>query len=156
MISSQRSGPSARSLFARTRTGTDGFALTGVAIRILIVDDIEAWHCIYTEVLCRNQDWQIVGIARNGVEAIKKSRELKPDVVLLDVALGRADRLEAARQISEVSPDSRLLLLGTTESSQLAELALSIGAYGYVSKRNVVLDLVPAIQALAKGKRFRS
>jgi DNA-binding NarL/FixJ family response regulator len=97
-----------------------------------------------------------VGIARNGVEAIKKSRELKPDAVLLDVGLGRADRLDAARQISEVSPDSRLLLLGTAESSQLAELALSIGAYGYVSKRNVVLDLVPAIQALAKGKRFRS
>ncbi len=153
MISSQQSGPSARSLFARTRTGTDGPGFAGVAIRILIVDDIEAWYCIYAEVL-RQQDWQIVGIARNGVEAIQKSTELKPDVVLLDVGLGRADRLEAARRISEVSPASRLLLLGTAESSKLAELALSAGADGYVSKRNVVLDLIPAMQALAKGKPF--
>jgi DNA-binding NarL/FixJ family response regulator len=141
--------------FARTRTTTGGFAFAGVDIRILIVDDIEAWYCIYTEVL-RHQDWQIVGIARDGVEAIQKSRQLKPDVVLLDVGLGRADRLEAVRRISEVSPASRLLLLGTAESSQLAELALSTGAYGYVSKRNVVLDLVPALQAVAEGKRFRS
>lgn len=154
MISSQWSGPSARNLFARTRTATDGPGFAGVDIRILIVDDIEAWYCIYTEVL-RHQNWQIVGIARSGVEAIQKSRELKPDVVLLDVGLGRADHLEASRQIREVSPNSRLLLLGTAEPSQLAELVPLTGAYGYVSKRNVVLDLVPAIQALAKGKRFR-
>ena len=156
MISSQRSGPSIRDLFARTRTGIGGPGFAGVAIRILIVDDIEAWHCIYTEVLRQNQNWEIVGIARNSVEAIQKSRELKPDVVLLDVGLGRTDRLEAARQITELSPKSRVLLLGTAESQQLAEIALSAGAYGYISKRDVVLDLVPAMQALSKGKRFRS
>ncbi len=155
MISSQWSGPSITSLFARTRTGIDGPAPAGVSIRILIVDDIEAWDCIYTEVLGRHQGWEIVGIARNGVEALQKSRELNPDVVVLDVGLGRMDRLEAARQIRELSPASRLLLVGTAEASQLAELALSIGAYGYVSKRDVVVALVPAVQAVARDERFR-
>lgn len=155
MISSQRSGPSVRSLFSRTRTAADGPTCAGVAIRILIVDDIEAWHCIYIEVLRRHPNWQVVDTARNAVQAIQKTRELKPDVVLLDVGLGRADRLETARQITEASPKSRLLLLGTGDSSELDALALSVGAYGYVSKQDVVVDLFPAVQALSKGKRFR-
>lgn len=151
--SSRQSGPPVKGLHAHEQ-GLAGLALQGVAIRILIVEDIEAWHCIYTEVLRRLPNWEIVGIARDGLEAMEKSRELKPDVVLLDVGLGRVDRLEAARQISCASPASRLLLLGVAPPSQLAEIALSIGAYGYVSKRNVVRDLIPALQAVAEGKRF--
>jgi DNA-binding NarL/FixJ family response regulator len=141
-------------LFARTRTITGGVAFSGVAIRILIVDDIEAWHCIYTEVLRQLPNCEIVGVARDNTEAMQKSRELNPDVVLLDVGLGRLDRLEAARQISCASPAPRLLLLGTATPSQLAEIALATGAYGYISKRDVVLDLVPALQAIAEGERF--
>lgn len=156
MISSQRSGPSILDLLARTRTVIDGPGFAGVAIRILIVEDIEAWHCIYAEVLRQHQKLEVVDIAHNSVEAVQKSRDLKPDVVLLDVGLGRTDRLEAARQIRDVSPKSRILLLGTAETSQLADLAQSIDADGYISKRNVVLDLIPAMQALGKGKRFRS
>ncbi len=156
MISSQRSGPSIRGLFARTGTVIDGPGFAGVAIRILIVEDIEAWHCIYAEVLRQHSKLEIVGIAHNGMEAVLMSGELKPDVVLLDVGLGRTDRLEAARQIREVSPKSKVLLLGTAETSQLADLAQSIDAYGYINKRNVVLDLIPAMQALGKGKRFHS
>ena len=145
-----------RALFTRTRTGAGGPAFAGVAIRILIVDDIEAWHCIYVEVLRQHQNLEVVGIARNSVEAIQETRELKPDVVLLDIGLGRVDRLEAAQKIREVSPKSRVLLIGTAESAQLAEIAKSAGAYGYITKRNVVLELLPAVQALNKGKRFRS
>lgn len=107
------------------------------------------------EVLRRHPNSKIVGIARDSVDAIQKSWELKPDVVLLDVGLGRADRLQVARRITEISPKSCLLLLGTAESSQLAELALSIGADGFVSKRDVVVDLLPTMQALLKIKRFR-
>lgn len=155
MISSQRSGPSVRSLFARTRTVTDGSASAGAAIRILIVDDVEAWHCIYTEVLLRHANWNIVGIARNSVEAVQKSGELNPDVILLDVGLGRVDRLEAARQIRAFAPQTRFLLLGTAESSQLVEMAASIGADGCVSKRDVVLDLAPAVEAISDKMQFR-
>lgn len=156
MVSSHRSGPSIRDLFAGSRTTIDGPGFAGVAIRILIVEDIEAWHCIYTEVLRQDSKLEVVGLAHNGIEAVQNSRELKPDVVLLDVGLGRTDRLETARQIREVSPKSRILLLGTAEASQLADLAQAVDAHGYISKRNVVLDLVPAMQALGTGKRFRS
>ena len=155
MISSQRSGPSISNLFARTRTGIDGPALAGAAIRILIVDDIEAWHSIYIEVLRRQSDWQVVGVAQNGMEAVQKCWELKPDLVLLDVGLGRTDRLQLARQIREVSPKSSILLVGTADPSQLAEIAQSIDADGYVIKRDLVLDLVPAVETVAKERRSR-
>jgi CheY-like chemotaxis protein len=156
MISSQRSGSPVRALFTRTRTAAGGPAFAGAAIRILIVDDIEAWHCIYVEVLRQHKNLEVVGIARNSVEAIQEARELKPDVILLDVGLGRADRLEAAQKIREVSPKSRVLLIGTAESTQLAVIAQSSGAYGYITKRNVVLELLPAVQALSRGRRFHS
>jgi hypothetical protein len=58
--------------FARTRTGAGGPGFAGATIRILIVDDIEAWHGIYTELLRRRPNWEIVGVARDGVEAIPK------------------------------------------------------------------------------------
>lgn len=155
MISSQRSGPPARALYAHEQ-GLAGPTFAGVAIRILIVDDIEAWHCIYTEVLRRRPDWEIVGVARDAVEAIQKSRQLKPDVVLLDVGPGTTDFFEATRQIGDASSASRVLFLGNDVPSHLIEEALSAGAYGYVSKRNVVLDLLPAVEAAAEGKRFLS
>jgi DNA-binding NarL/FixJ family response regulator len=142
--------------FARTGTGTGGPDFSGATIRILIVDDIEAWHCIYIEVLRRQPHWEIVGIAQDAVEAIQKSQHLKPDVVLLDVGLEPTVGLATARQISEVSPASRVLFLTTDAPSQVLENILSAGAHGYVAKRNVVLDLVPAVQAIAEGKQFLS
>lgn len=155
MISSQRSGPASQG-FTRTITGTGGADFAGVAIRILIVDDIEAWHCICIEVLRRRPSCEIVGAARDAVEAIQKSSQLKPDVVLLDVEPDGAGGLETARQILAVSPASTVLFMSNEAPSPLLENALSTGAYGYISKRNVVLDLVSAVEAVARGEQFRS
>jgi len=85
---------------------------------------------------------------------VRKSQGLKPDVILIDIGLELSDALEAARQISQVSPSSRILFLGIAEPSDLAEAALAEGACGYISKHNVVHELVPALQAIAEGKRF--
>jgi DNA-binding NarL/FixJ family response regulator len=128
----------------------------GAAIRILIADDIEAWHWIYAGVLSRRPDWKIVGIARNVVEAVQKSRELNPDVVLLEMDLERMDGLETARQIRQVAASSRIVFVGFDDPYQALESVSSTGAYGYIVKRNVVLDLVPALEAITEGQRFFS
>ena len=140
--------------FARTRTGAGRSGFAGVSIRILIVDDIQAWHFIYAAVLRQHSHCEIVGVARDGMEAIQKSQELTPDVIVLDVGLGDMAGFEAARRISQVSPASRVLFVGNAVPSELAEIALTTGGYGYISKRNVVLELVPALQAVVQGKQF--
>lgn len=155
MISSQRSGPPARATYPHELPAGPTFA--GVAIRILIVDNIEGWHCVCIEVLRRRRpDWEIVGAAGDAVDAIQKSSQLKPDVVLLDMDLGPTDGIETARRIIDVSPASRILFMSNEAPSPLLENALSTGAYGYIAKRNVVLDLVSAVEAVAQGKRFLS
>ena len=88
------------------------------------------------------------------MEAIQKSQELTPDVIVLDVGLGDMAGFEAARRISQASPASRVLFVGNAVPSELAEIALTTGGYGYISKRNVVLELVPALQAVVQGKQF--
>ena len=93
-----------------------------------------------------------MGNARYGVEAIHMSRELKPDVILLDVELGGMDGFQAARQISYISPASRILFVGFAPPSDW----VATGGCGYVLKRNVVVDLIPALQAVAAGNWFLS
>lgn len=136
-------------------TGLAGPTLQ-VLIRVLIVDDIEAWHTIYAAVLRPYPSWEIVGNAHYGVEAIHMSRELKPDVILLEAELGGMGGFQAAREISYVSPASRILFVGFTPPAQWEETARSTGAWGYVLKRSVVLDLIPALQAVAAGNWFLS
>jgi len=133
---------------------TGGCGSTGVAIRILIVDDIEAWHRIYAAVLRGLPDCQVVGYARDGEEAVRKSQELLPDVVLLDVGMGHKNQFEAAPQIAQVSPNSRILFLGLAAPAELNEIALAAGAHRYIWKRNVVLELGSALQVIAEGKPF--
>jgi len=144
----------ARRKFARTRTTTGGFAFTGADIRILIVDEIEAWHCIYGAVLRGYPDRQDVAYALDAQQAIEKSRRLQPGVIMIALGPGPGDGFELARQISQASPDARLLFVGTAPPSESAPLALAAGAQGYISKRNVVVELIPALQAIAEGKRF--
>ncbi len=143
----------ARYKFARTRTA-GGFSSAGIDIRILIIDDIEAWHSIYAAVLRGLPDRQTVAYARGSGEAVEKCRRLKPNVVVIAVGPRHSDGFEAARQIRQILPSVRLLFLGTASPAELGGFALAAGADGYISKRNVVLELVPALQAIVEGKRF--
>jgi len=70
------------------------------------------------------------------------------------VGLGDLDGFEAARQIGSVSPASRVLFLGTVTPSDLIGIVLTTGGYGYIAKRDVVLELVPALETVAQGQRF--
>jgi FixJ family two-component response regulator len=92
----------------------------------------------------------------DGLEAVQKADELKPDLILLDIGLPKLNGIEAARRIRQLSPSSKIIILSQDSSFDPDELALSTGAEGYVYKTDVRSDLLPAIEAVLRGKQFVS
>jgi len=125
-------------------------------IRILVVDDFKEWrHQVFLFLQAR-PEWQVIWEASDGSDAVQKAEELKPDLVLLDIGLPKLNGIEVARQVRQLSPNSKIVFLSTDNSSDVVEAALSTGAHGYVYKARAHSDLVPAIDAVLRGKQFVS
>ena len=88
------------------------------------------------------------------MEAIRKSAELQPDLVLLDINLPSLNGLEAARQIRRFAPRSRILFLSSHDWPELSHEARDIGALGFVVKSEAALDLLPAIGTVLRDEPF--
>ncbi len=125
-------------------------------IRILVVDDFEPWRTVIRRILGRRNCVQIVGEACDGLEAVQKARNLKPDLILLDIAMPRLNGVEAARQIREVVADSKILFVSQECSPEIAQETVKEGAQGYVIKSRAETDLLRAIEAVTEGKPFFS
>ena len=97
-----------------------------------------------------------MGEASDGMDALQKVRTLRPDIVLLDVGLPKLNGLEVARQIHEHFTSTKILFVSENRSPEIAEEALRIGAGGYVIKSDAETDLLPALKAIIKRKRFLS
>ena len=123
-------------------------------VRIFIVDDSQAWRRSVCSILRQHLDLEIVCESSDGLEAVRKSEELQPDLILLDIGLPTLNGLEAARQIRKVSPSSRILFLTSYDSPELLQEALRIGALGFVVKSNAAFDLLPAVKAVMQNEQF--
>jgi DNA-binding NarL/FixJ family response regulator len=121
-----------------------------------VVDDYEPWRRFVSTTLQKQSKLQVIGEARDGLEAVQKAQQLQPDLILLDIGLARLNGIEAARRIRELSPKSRILFLSENRSWDIAEEALRTGAGGYVVKSDAAGELLPAVEAVLKGKRFVS
>jgi DNA-binding NarL/FixJ family response regulator len=106
--------------------------------------------------LGNGQDLQVVGEASDGLEAVQKAVELKPDLVLMDIGLPCLNGIEAARRIRELVPEAKILFLSQETSAEVIQEALSLGTSGYVVKVNAGIDLLPAIEAVISGRQFVS
>jgi len=123
-------------------------------VRIFIVDDSEPWRRAVRLILKQHKDLEIICEASDGLEAVQKSAQLQPDLILLDIGLPNLNGLEAARQIRNVSPDSRILFVTGDDTPEVVEEALRIGALGYVIKLDTATDLMPALRAVMRNRRF--
>ncbi len=127
-----------------------------MTIHILLVDDFDDWRRTVREMLQARPQLQVTGEASDGLEAVQKAGQLRPDLIILDIGLPKLNGIEAARQIRQVSPNSKIIFLSQDNSLDPEELALSTGAQGYVHKVRVQCDLLPAIEAVLRGEQFVS
>jgi DNA-binding NarL/FixJ family response regulator len=125
-------------------------------VRVLVVDDHEQFHQFVRSALGKTPELKIVGEAFDGLDAVHKAEDLRPDLILLDIGLPELNGLDAARRIRTLSPESRILFISQESSIQVVETALSLGAQGYVIKDDAGDDLLEAIGAVIQGNRFVS
>lgn len=123
-----------------------------IPIRVLTVDDYEDWRNQVRLQLLERPGWQVIYEASDGLGAVQKAEELRPDLILLDIGLPNLNGIEAARQIRQVSPNSKIVILTVDNSPDVERAALSAGAHGFVHKGCARSDLIPVIDAVLRGE----
>jgi DNA-binding NarL/FixJ family response regulator len=123
-------------------------------IRVLIADD----HTLVREgiaaMLRFYEDVEVVGEASDGKEAIEKASEIKPDVVLMDIAMPGLGGLEATVEIKKLHPDMKIIVLSQYDDKEYVSRFLKAGVSGYLLKKAVGSDLIAAIKAVIKGESY--
>jgi DNA-binding NarL/FixJ family response regulator len=125
-------------------------------VRVLVVDDYEAFRGVVCAALESRPEFQVIGEAADGLEAVQKAEALQPDLILLDIGMPKLNGLDAAHQISRLAPDAIILFVSQETDPDVVAAAVSNGAKGYVCKHNANHELLPAIQAVLRGDRFVS
>ena len=126
---------------------------TASRLRVLIADDYEAVRLGLSAIL-RSADISVCAQAKNGEEAVEKSIQLRPDLIILDISMPGIGGLEAARQIRIFLPDVPILFFTMHNTPQLFAVAQSVGAQGFVTKDQMAVTLLEAVDALRGGKTF--
>jgi DNA-binding NarL/FixJ family response regulator len=130
--------------------------LETAVVRILVVDDFEAWRQYVRSTLQQNSQFKVIGEGADGEEAVQRAKETQPDLVLLDLALPKLNGIAALRGIRESSPKSKVLLMSVEQSPEVVDEALRSGAAGYVVKNDAANDLLLALEAILQNRRFVS
>ena len=123
-------------------------------MRVLVVEDFVPFRQVIYSTLAKLPDLKVVGEASDGLEAVQKAEELKPDLILLDIGLPQLNGIEAARRIRKVSSKSKIVFLTQESSADVAQETLRLGALGYVVKTHAGSELLAAVEAVREGKRF--
>ena len=127
-----------------------------MTVRIVLVDDHPVMRDGLRAVLETHSDFEIVGEAGNGLEAIEQVRRLAPDVVVMDIGMPDLNGVEATRRIQALDPGVKVLALSTYDDQQFVLEMLEAGASGYVLKANVTGELLQAIEAVSRNKSYLS
>ncbi len=122
-------------------------------VRILLADDHEIVRRGLSALLQKHEGWEVCGEARDGREALEMAKQLKPDVVIVDIGMPYLNGLDATRQLMQLDPQFKVIILTITDSDQVIREALDAGARGFVLKSDAARDLVSAVEAL-QGKRM--
>jgi len=125
-------------------------------IRVLVVDDHDLVRAGITRMLADMDGLKVVGQAESGEEALKKTRELKPDVVLMDVKMPGIGGLEATRKLSRSNPDIKVIAVTVCEEDPFPTRLLQAGAAGYLTKGAALEEMVQAIRLVFAGQRYIS
>ncbi len=125
---------------------------TSNAIRVLLVDDHNVVRSGLASFLREYEDLKLVGEAKNGVEAIHRCRQVKPDVILMDLKMPEMDGVAATRAILTDYPDIKIIAMTSFDEAELVHDVLAAGAIGYLLKNISADELAKAIRDAASGK----
>lgn len=125
-------------------------------IRILIADDHTLVRRGLRAILQHVENVEVVGEAKDGIEAVKLVKELAPDIVVMDVSMPGLDGIGATNQIQKLNLPTHIVVLSMYDDPDLVQKALQTGADGYLIKRSVSEELLPAIEQVNQGKRYVS
>jgi len=125
-------------------------------LRILLADDHTLVRQGLRRILEEKTEWEVVGEAHDGREAVLRTVELKPDIVIMDLAMPQMNGTEATRQLSRKAPNAQVLVLSMHMDESYVLQALRAGARGYLLKDSVDADLLRAVAAVSEGKSFFS
>ena len=123
-------------------------------LRVLVVEDFAPFSQFICSTLAERLDVQVIGEASDGLEAVYRAEELKPDLILLDIGLPTLNGIEAARQIRQLCPESKIIFVSQESDADIVQEALSLGALGYVVKEMAGGELLTAINAVCDGRLF--
>jgi DNA-binding NarL/FixJ family response regulator len=130
--------------------------MTGLRTRVLLADDHAVVRDGLRALLEHVGDFEIVGVAGNGRDAVAEAQRLSPDVVVMDIAMPELDGIEATRRILEKCEGTKVLILSMYLSSEHLHRAMRAGARGYVLKESAGDEVVDAVRAVQAGKRYLS
>jgi len=123
---------------------------------ILLVDDYLPWHAFVFEVFEPETDLKIIATAVDGFEAVRKAKDLQPDLILMDGSLPGMNGFEATRIIRSSSPRSKIVFLSEHRGVDVIQGAFDAGGSGYVLKSDSNTDLIRGLRAVLLGKQFVS
>ena len=125
-------------------------------IRVFLIDDHAAIRRALHDLLEAEVNLTVVGETGNGFDVVKQTVQIRPDVVVLDVSMPGITDVEMAQQISQVSPETQVILLSMHLSREHALQALRAGANGYVLKESAGAEIVNAIRTVLDGSVYLS
>ena len=119
---------------------------------VLVVDDHPIVRDALRDALEASGQLEVVGQAKDGEEAVKIAGELKPDLIVMDVMMPNKDGIDACREIIELLPDTRVLILTASNDEDAVVHAVAAGAAGYLDKYSQTAELLEALQDVARGR----
>ena len=126
------------------------------SLRILVADDNAQIRNGLCSALEARAGWIVCGRAVDGIDAVQKAVDLKPDIVLVDVSMPGLNGFEAAERIHEQMPNTEILVVTEHDSRTLEHLPPQPGVRGYVVKSRIDHDLIPAVEAASKHQSVSS
>ena len=127
-----------------------------MSIQILLADDFEPWRRFVCSMIQEEPGLQIICEVSDGQAAIHKAKELKPDLILLDICLPKLNGIAAAREIRMCAPESKILFLTQESSADVMREALAVG-HGFLVKLDAYMELLPGMKAIIlDGRLFAS